>query len=1094
MTHMSQSEIDAAIQNAHHFFNLNEYDKSIEIYQNILSHALEKYNFHLDISICYSKLNMFDHALHHGFLFLEKEPKNIFAIEHIINLYCVMNKKTEAIKFIKSNLEIITNNFGIINTFFNLVDETEDFKEILTITDKCIIKEHDINTLNIIKSYSFYKLKQSEDASRYLHLIEIDNNTEYNLLLKLLELTLYLNEYQSAFNIINSILTNNTNQLKTICSIIHKSFDTLNINQSIIKLCDILISDSDNFIAYYILAYAFIQKGEREICEQNLLKFIEKAPIPLESYKLVINEYIEKNQFLIARAIAEDAIAKKIKDDQLFYLYGDLLSTCGEFQLALEYINKAIKINKMAIEYYLKVASIQLNNTEYKQALKYINKALKISKSAANLNFKGIIYQRLGDIYKAIKFFKLAIKTNALFAGAYQNLAVCYGFLGQFDKSDHFSKEAIRLSQSTGIVSAYLMSLHYNPALSREFILNEHLNYAHLFKFTPPGNINSYRINKDKTNKINLGFISSGFHQHPVGAMITPILEHINKDQFTLNFYCNTTRYDYITERLKNISDNWYFINTISDENLYKLIQFDEIDILFELSGHAEGNKLNVMTAKPAPIIIKWVGGLFNTTGLDCFDYLISDQIETPDGVDKYYVEKLIRMPNDYICYMPPKHTPKIDKIPYEKNGFITFGCFNNPNKINEPLLIRWAQILNAVPKSKLFLKSSQYGFDDYNQRIIKIMKKNNIDENRLIFEGASPHYKLLDSYNRVDIALDPWPYSGGLTTCEALLMGVPVITYPGPTFAGRHSATHLYNAGLPEFICSDWDEYHTQAINLASNIDQLRHFRSNLREQILHSSMCDGKLYSQNLEYELKNIYSNYSNKLQLQNINSVAHFNIPKFNTKIHFLDSTTYISENLIRDHVIMCMPSIDIEKAHAAAEQMASRAGRSGLSIIIYDDKNRDGFISVTNKIYKSTQSFLFGYVAEDAFAGRNWLKIATDSLFENNSKLFAFNDGKWEGKLAGFGLALRGWTEFYNNSNFFYSGYNSHYADTELSIIASCRNELTTNLRSLLIEVDAKKETKSVNIFDQNLFAHRKQNKFYLPEGYLNNLKKLNIFS
>src|SRR5690606_2409774 len=171
---------------------------------------------------------------------------------------------------------------------------------------------------------------------------------------------------------------------------------------------------------------------------------------------------------------------------------------------------------------------------------------------------------------------------------------------------------------------------------------------------------------------------------------------------------------------------------------------------------------------------------------------------ETPADVDHLYTEKLIRLPDDYICFEPPIYTPPVGSLPAKSKGYVTFGCFNNASKVNDVLLEQWAVILSSVPNSRLFLKSHGYASTYLCERIKAFFSERSITEDRIRLEGPSPHRQLLDCYNDVDIALDPWPYSGGLTTCEALIMGVPTITLPGPTFAGRHSATHLFNAGMP--------------------------------------------------------------------------------------------------------------------------------------------------------------------------------------------------------------------------------------------------------------------------------------------------------
>ncbi len=184
------------------------------------------------------------------------------------------------------------------------------------------------------------------------------------------------------------------------------------------------------------------------------------------------------------------------------------------------------------------------------------------------------------------------------------------------------------------------------------------------------------------------------------------------------------------------------------------MIKKDEIDILVELSGHAADNRLRTITMEPAPVIVKWVGGLFNTTGLQSVDYLITDWQESPAGEEEYYTEKLVRLPDDYICYMPPDYAPDIGNLPVEENNYVTFGCFNNPSKVNNEILARWAEVLNELPGSRLLLKSKQYETVELKNRIITQMERAGITSDRFIFMGETNHKEHLECYNQVGT---PW-------------------------------------------------------------------------------------------------------------------------------------------------------------------------------------------------------------------------------------------------------------------------------------------------------------------------------------------------
>jgi glycosyltransferase involved in cell wall biosynthesis len=310
---------------------------------------------------------------------------------------------------------------------------------------------------------------------------------------------------------------------------------------------------------------------------------------------------------------------------------------------------------------------------------------------------------------------------------------------------------------------------------------------------------------------------------------------------------------------IKKRASQWLQVNGYSNEGFAEQIREDKIDILVDLSGHNAGTFMQAVTLQPAPVIVKWVGGLISSTGVSAIDYLLSDRVETPEGEDTFYTEKLVRLPNDYICYTPPPYLPAVAPAPVHKNGYITLGCFNNPTKLNPVLLEQWALLLHGIPESRLFLKGREFGSEHLRRRVLDSLAKHAITEDRVIIEGGSPHKELLASYNKVDIALDPWPYSGGLTTCEAMAMGVPVVTLPGPTFAGRHSATHLVNAGMGNLVANNWSEYLFKVMTLANNIDILDNLRTHLRPALLDSPVCDAKLFAHHLGAAFRAIWQRY-------------------------------------------------------------------------------------------------------------------------------------------------------------------------------------------------------------------------------------------
>ncbi len=287
-------------------------------------------------------------------------------------------------------------------------------------------------------------------------------------------------------------------------------------------------------------------------------------------------------------------------------------------------------------------------------------------------------------------------------------------------------------------------------------------------------------------------------------------------------------------------------------------IRKDRIDILFDMGGHLGGNRLLVFARKPAPIQIKWVG-YAGSSGLTAMDYLLADPYQVEAGGEAHYPEKMLRLADDYVRFDLPKEAPEVGPLPALAQGYVTFGSFNNPAKINPGVVAAWAEILRRVVGARLVLKYP--GFDQAGTRrhYEGLFSAEGVGRERLEFLGGSRRAGMLAEYNLVDIVLDPFPYSGGITTCEALWMGVPVITWPGKTFAGRHSLSHLSNVGLTETVAQDLPNYIELAVQLASDLPRLATLRGELRGRVARSPLCDGPRFAANLMTALRSIWQEH-------------------------------------------------------------------------------------------------------------------------------------------------------------------------------------------------------------------------------------------
>ena len=360
--------------------------------------------------------------------------------------------------------------------------------------------------------------------------------------------------------------------------------------------------------------------------------------------------------------------------------------------------------------------------------------------------------------------------------------------------------------------------------------------------------------------KIRVGFLSSDFCSHPVINQSWAMLTRLDKNFFATYFYSNNPKSDTVTKQLRATADGWHDIQNLSDADAAKLIRDDEIDILFELNGHTGGNRLRVAAYHPASVQLSGIGSV-NSTGLDCFDYFLSD--ETCAGDENYFVEKLIKLPHSHFCH---ESTAKFEPAPFPpcvKNNFVTFGSFNQFNKMTEPILRAWKKILDAVPDSRLILKHKAFDTEDNKIFIGERLKDLGFDLGRVEMRGISDDW--LAQYADVDIALDTFPYTGGVTTCEALYMGVPVVSLFGQRHGSRFGLSILKNIGLEELAVGSYDKYIARAIMLAGDWELLTLLRKNLRGMMKNSPLMDWKLYLREIQAafvkilnEQKNLYAN--------------------------------------------------------------------------------------------------------------------------------------------------------------------------------------------------------------------------------------------
>jgi predicted O-linked N-acetylglucosamine transferase (SPINDLY family) len=471
----------------------------------------------------------------------------------------------------------------------------------------------------------------------------------------------------------------------------------------------------------------------------------------------------------------------------------------------------------------------------------------------------GIVLRRQGRLGDAVAAYEQAVALKADYAEGHYNLAIALLAQGRLEEAIASYRRARQLKPHDVLThNNLLLALQYHPASTLATLAQAHAEFDAQQTAALRATWPTWSRADDPQRRLRLGFVSADLCRSPVGFFCRRLFEHLDRRQAEVVCYSPRTAEDDLTQHLRAAAAAWREVRTLTDEQLAAQIRADRIDILFDLGGHTGGNRLLTFARHPAPLQISWLGYV-GTTGLSAMDYLLADAREVPPPFERFYRENVLCLPDDYVCYAPPAYAPPVGPLPARATGRVTFGSFNNLAKITPQVVTLWARILQRRPDARLVLK--YFGLEDppTAARLRQQFADHGLRADQLELWGGGSHEELLTCYNRIDVALDTFPYNGGLTTCEALWMGVPVVTWPGETFASRHSLTHLTSVGLTETIARDPDQYVALALGLVDDLPRLAALRAGLRERMARSPLCDGRRFADNLLRLLRDIWQQW-------------------------------------------------------------------------------------------------------------------------------------------------------------------------------------------------------------------------------------------
>ena len=502
-----------------------------------------------------------------------------------------------------------------------------------------------------------------------------------------------------------------------------------------------------------------------------------------------------------------------------------------------------------------------LDDTEQaERALGYYSEALKIVNCAGVYNKIGKLYANLGQPAQAIENFQKAEQLEPEGLYILINLAKCFMGTGQPQETLRLLRKAIRINpHSREAYPNLLYALNYLPDTKTSEIFEESKKWASIQ--APTHLAYTHHDNSlEPHRKLRIGYISPDFRKHSVTYYFEPLLNGHDRNKFEIYGYGDVNKPDQVTGRLTEKFDFYRNIMGVGDQEAAEFIRSDSIDIFIDLAGHTGRNRLGVLAYKPAPIQVTYLG-YPNTTGMPQVDYRFTDAIADTEDQQQYYTEKLVFLPNGFLCYDPGEAMLPLKPLPMINNKYVTFGCFNNVNKLNPMIVKTWTDILNAVPNSKLLLKFKE-GRDSqvqaYYHNLFEEHGLGNAKE-RIMISGWVTNAQHFELYNRVDIALDTYPYNGTTTTCEAFLMGVPVVTLAGRHHASRVGLDLLSRLGMASFAAQSPEEYVKKAVALAVEPEGLAHIRATMRQRLAASPLCDYQRMSFDIENAYRKMWHDY-------------------------------------------------------------------------------------------------------------------------------------------------------------------------------------------------------------------------------------------
>ena len=522
-----------------------------------------------------------------------------------------------------------------------------------------------------------------------------------------------------------------------------------------------------------------------------------------------------------------------------------------EDRRALPYLRRARELHPDDSKTCFALGSLLLDLNQ-RDAEPELRRALELEPGYVDASVNlALVEYRLGQLSAAAARLRQVVSVAPAHGEAHANLAAILRDQGDIADSLGHYRRAIELKPDLAVIgSGYLLVRQADPSAAAVDLLEDHRAWNERYAAAVTPREKSYPTRgREPERRLRVGYVSADLRSHSVASFMEPVIGAHDRDRVQVFCYADGVA-DAVTARIRARADGWRETQELSDEALAALIEADGIDVLVDLGGHTAGNRLMSFARRPAPVQVTYCG-YPGTTGLSTMDWRLTDAVADPEGsADTHATERLYRLPHGFLCYQPLPGAPDVGGAPARARGHVTFGSFNNLAKLNDGVLSLWAQVLKAVPEAHLFLKAKGLTDAEPAARLRASLERNGVDPGRIVIApyAATPadHLAL---YRNVDIGLDPFPYNGTTTTCEALWMGVPVVTLRGQRHAGRVGASLMGRVGLSDLVAESAEDYIRIAAGLAADVGGLEALREGLRSRLLASPLTSPVILTRDIE-----------------------------------------------------------------------------------------------------------------------------------------------------------------------------------------------------------------------------------------------------